>query len=81
MLQITSNYKVKYFNDGENVIEVKKTVYRVDKATNPDELVKSAEKSLGESFKSLGDLIRDPKEKLNYIILKKNQYLTKSLIN
>ncbi len=64
LIQITANYKVKYFNDGENVIEVKKTVYRVDKATNPDELVKSAEKSLGESFKSLGDLIRDPKEKL-----------------
>ena len=64
LLQISGNYKVKYFNDGESVIKIDKTVYQVDRASSPDELVKNLEKSLSKSFSDIGDIFRNPKDKL-----------------
>ena len=28
LIQITDNYKIKYFNNGENIIKIEKTVYK-----------------------------------------------------
>jgi len=64
LLQITDNYKTKYFNNGESIIEIKKTVYQVDKAKNPEELVENIEKDVGKSLSDLGDLLSNPIDKL-----------------
>ena len=79
LLQITDNYKVKFFNDGENIIKIEKTIYQVDRATNPDELVKNVEKSLSKSLSDIGDLVSDPigtlfKKKKKKIIFDKESH-------
>ena len=79
LLQITDNYKVKFFNDGENIIKIEKTIYQVDRATNPDELVKNVEKSLSKSLSDIGDLVSDPIGTL--FKKRKKLFLIKSLIN
>ena len=60
LLQISDNYKVKFFNDGESIIKVEKTVYQVDRASSPEELVKNMEKAVGKSLSDIGDLVSDP---------------------
>ena len=64
LLQISDNYKVKYFNDGESVIKIEKTVYLADRASTPEELVKNAEKSIGKSLSDVGELLSNPIDKL-----------------
>jgi len=64
LLQITANYKERYFNNGESVIKIEKTVYQVDRAGTPDELVKNVEKSVSKSVSDLGELLSNPVEKL-----------------
>tara|TARA_B100002051_G_scaffold249999_1_gene261122 strand:+ start:1075 stop:2457 length:1383 start_codon:yes stop_codon:yes gene_type:complete len=64
LLQITANYKIRYFNDGESVIKIEKKVYQVDRAATPDELIKNVEKSVSKSFSDLGELLSNPVDKL-----------------
>ena len=64
LLQITDNYKIKYFNNGKSVLTIKKTVYQVDRAKNPDDLVKNIEKDVGKSLSDLGELLSNPIDKL-----------------
>ena len=64
LLQITDNFKIKYFNDGENIVEIKKNVYEVKTAKNPDELVKNIERDVGKSLSDVGDLLKNPIDKL-----------------
>lgn len=57
LLQITDNYKIKYYNDGEDVIKIKKTVY---KPMNLMEGLDNLDKEIGKLSKRLGEIIRNP---------------------
>ena len=76
LVQITDNYKVKYYNNGENFIKVDKTVYQVDRAGTPEELVKNIEKDVAKSLSDLGELLSNPLEKL-----KKNKTKSKAVFD
>tara|TARA_Y100001970_G_C14237171_1_gene862522 strand:- start:43 stop:1428 length:1386 start_codon:yes stop_codon:yes gene_type:complete len=76
LVQITDNYKVKYYNNGENFIKIDKTVYQVDRAGTPEELVKNIEKDVAKSLSDLGELLSNPLEKL-----KKNKTKNKAVFD
>jgi len=60
LLQITDNYKIKYFNNGEDVITIKKTVYNTRSLTEAvDELDKHIEKTV----KQIGEILKNPFKK------------------
>ena len=58
LVQIVDNYKIKYYNGGEDIVKIEKTVYQRDKSLDP---TKQVEKTLGDIEK----LLKNPTEFLN----------------
>ena len=61
LLQITDNYKIKFFNDGEQILSIKKTVYNVDRSI--EALFENLEDHIGEKINELGELLKNPFKK------------------
>ena len=60
LLTITDNYKVKYFNNGEDVISIKKTVYEVG---NPEKLLSEIEDQINKNVKEITEILKNPFKK------------------
>ena len=60
LLQITDNYKVKYFNNGEDIITIKKTVYKPKKI---NETISELEDHLKKTTKQILSILKNPLKK------------------
>jgi hypothetical protein len=61
LLQITDNYKVKFFNNGEQDISIKKTVYEVDRSI--DNMFENVENQINKTITDLGEILKNPFKK------------------
>ena len=57
LVQITDNYKIKYFNNGEKIIKIEKTVYK------PMNLSEGVEKQISKSVKDISEILSNPFKK------------------
>lgn len=57
LVQITDNYKIKYFNNGEKIIKIEKTVYK------PKNLSEGVEKQISKSVKDISEILSNPFKK------------------
>ncbi len=60
LIQITDNYKIKYFNNGENIIKIDKTVY---KPMNLTESIENLDKQVEKTVKQIGEILKNPFKK------------------
>ena len=58
LLQITDNYKIKYFNNGEDVLSIKKTEYQVDRS-----LTGMTEGHIEGTIKEITEILKNPFKK------------------
>ena len=58
LLQITDNYKIKYFNNGEDVLSIKKTEYQVDRS-----LTGMTEGHIESTIKEITEILKNPFKK------------------
>ena len=61
LLQITDNYKVKFFNNGEQDISIKKTVYEVDRSI--DNMFENVENQINKTVTDIGKILKNPFKK------------------
>ena len=61
LLQITDNYKVKFYNNGEQVISIKKTVYEVDRSI--EKMFDDVEGQINKTITDLGEILKNPFKK------------------
>ena len=64
LLQLTDNLKFKFFNGGESFIEVKRSVYEVERGKNLDEITQNVEKQISRSLSDVEQLLTNPIDKL-----------------
>ena len=60
LIQITDNYKIKYFNNGENIIKIKKKVY---KPMTLSEGLENLDKHLEKTVNEIGEILKNPFKK------------------
>ena len=60
LIQITDNYKIKYFNNGENIIKIEKTVYKPMTLT---EGIENLDKQIDKTVKQIGEILSNPFKK------------------
>ena len=58
LLQITDNYKVKFFNNGQQVLSINKTVYNVDRSI--DAMFENAEDRYKKTISDIKEILKDP---------------------
>ena len=61
LLRITDNYKIKFFNNGEDVLTIKKTEYYVDRSITG--IVEGLDKHVEGVVKEIGEILKNPFKK------------------
>ena len=61
LLRITDNYKIKFFNNGEDVLSIKKTEYQVDRSVTG--MVEGLDKHVEGVVKEIGEILKNPFKK------------------
>ena len=61
LLQITDNYKIKYFNNGEDVLSIKKTQYQVDRTLTG--MTEGLESHVEGTIKEITEILKNPFKK------------------
>ena len=60
LVQITDNYKIKYFNNGEDVIRIEKTVYNLGTL---EEQFSKIDERIEKNLKQIGEILKNPFKK------------------
>ena len=61
LVRITENYKIKYFNNGEDIISINKTEYQVDRSI--DVLVSGLGEQVEKQLKDITEILKNPFKK------------------
>jgi hypothetical protein len=61
LLQITDNYKIRYFNNGEDVLSIKKTEYQVDRTLTG--MTEGLEAHAENTIKEITEILKNPFKK------------------
>ena len=61
LLRITDNYKIKFFNNGEDVLSIEKTEYQVDRSLTG--IVEGLDKHVEGVVKEIGEILKNPFKK------------------
>ena len=79
LLQITDNYKVKFYNNGQKVLSVKNTIYEVDRSI--DAMFENIDDQITKTITDIAEILKDPFKKRKKTLFDKESHKLELFIN